>query len=147
MKIEIGELSEAIISTLIEYGNDVAEGMKSDVDDIAKQTVKKVKEKAPVRQSKSERHYKSSKKYYAPGSYKKSWTNSIDEETSVRKSRTIYSKGHSSLTHLLEKPHKIIMHGKNTGKYTQARQHIAPAEEWAIKKLEERTIKRLEHEV
>lgn len=145
-RVQIDDLSSEIISIMQKYAGEKTEELKEDIDIVAKEAVKKIKENAPVRSSTRERSYKSSGKSYPPGTYKKSWTSKTTDENSVRKTRTIYSKGQAQLAHLLEKSHKIVFNGRTYGK-TAAQPHIAPVEEWAVKKLQERTITRIKNEL
>lgn len=136
--IKVDALASEIMSLLHEYANDVTSDMKKDIDSVARGTVKRIKEKAPVR-------HDGRKKKYEPGSYRDSWRSTIDEENSYRKSRIVYAGGHQySLTHLLENGHRIVRPDKtDTGRRTQHIAHIKPAEDWAVNELEIRTIRRI----
>ncbi len=123
---------------MTQYSSVVTSDMKDDIDYVAKQAVKMVKSDAPVKK------YDSPGSEYPPGSYKNSWTNRTVEENSYKRNRTIYSKGHGSLTHLLENGHEIKFHGKSYGK-SEKYPHIAPAEEWAVAKFNERTKEHISH--
>jgi hypothetical protein len=137
-KITADLLTTEIMSLLQQYANDVTSDMKNDIDSVARATVKKIKEKAPVRKD-------GKKKKYQPGSYKKSWRSTVQDENSHRKNRIVYAGGHQySLTHLLENGHRIVRPDKtDTGRRTQPIAHIKPAEDWAVNELEQRTIKRI----
>lgn len=75
------------------------------------------------------------------GKYAKGW--------GVKESKTgswiVYNKKYYRLTHLLEKGHEIIVHGKALGRRTKAIEHIKPAEEkfssLFIKRIKERLSK------
>lgn len=136
--VKVDALASEIMSLLHEYANDVTSDMKKDIDSVARATVKKIKEKAPVRKD-------GKKKKYQPGSYKKSWRSTVQDENSHRKNRIVYAGGHQySLTHLLENGHRIVRPDKtDTGRRTQPIAHIKPAEDWAVNELEQRTIKRI----
>jgi hypothetical protein len=136
--IKVDALASEIMSLLHEYVNDVTSDMKKDIDSVARGTVKRIKEEAPVR-------HDGRKKKYEPGSYRDSWRSTIDEENSYRKSRIVYASKHQySLTHLLENGHRIVRPDKtNTGRKTQPIAHIKPAEDWAVNELEIRTMRRI----
>jgi hypothetical protein len=136
--VKVDALASEIMSLLHEYANDVTSDMKKDIDSVARGTVKRIKEKAPVR-------HDGRKKKYEPGSYRDSWRSTIDEENSYRKSRIVYAGGHQySLTHLLENGHRIVRPDKtDTGRRTKPIAHIKPAEDWAVNELETRTIRRI----
>lgn len=135
-KIKADALANEIMSLLQQYANDVTSDMKKDIDSVARATVKKIKEKAPVRKD-------GGKKKYMSGSYRDSWRSTTQDENSHRKSRIVYAGGHQySLTHLLENGHRVVLKGRNAGN-APAKVHIRPAEEWASNELEQRTIKRI----
>ena len=135
-KVKADALANEIMSLLQQYANDVTSDMKKDIDSVARATVMKIKEKAPVRKD-------SKKKKYEPGSYRDSWRSTLQNENSYRKSRIVYAGGHQySLTHLLENGHRVVLKGRNAGN-APAKVHIRPAEEWASNELEQRTIKRI----
>lgn len=135
-KVKADALANEIMSLLQQYANDVTSDMKKDTDSVARATVKKIKEKAPVRKD-------GKKKKYEPGSYRDSWRSTLQNENSYRKSRIVYAGGHQySLTHLLENGHRVVLKGRNAGN-APAKVHIRPAEEWASNELEQRTIKRI----
>lgn len=90
------------------------------VDEVAqlvgKETAKQLKGTSPV--NPRGRH---------SGRYAKGWT--------VKKTRKgevyVYNKTDYQLTHLLEKGHRIVAYGKDTGKRTRPNPHISIAEEYA----------------
>lgn len=127
--IKLDALSSEIMNLMREYAGETAEDVKSEIDKVAKDTVNEVKKKAPVRKDVGERKYKSGKSY-KPGSYRKSWTSRTVEESALKKVRVVYA-GQYQLTHLLEKGH-----AKRGGGRVSGIPHIAPAEQMAIKELE-----------
>lgn len=136
-KIKPDLLATEIMSLLQQYANDVTSDMKKDIDSVARATVKKIKEKAPVRKD-------GKKKKYSPGSYRDSWRSTLQNENSHRKNRIVYAGGHQySLTHLLENGHRVVLKGGRSAGKAPALIHIKPAEEWAGNELEQRTIKRI----
>lgn len=61
------------------------------------------------------------------GRYAKGWTVKKTKKGEVY----VYNRTDYRLTHLLEKGHRIVSHGKDTGKKTRANPHISRAEEFA----------------
>lgn len=139
-KVKIDDISNEINKIMKEYSSDVTSVMMKDIDSVARQTVNKVKEKAPVRKGTTNRHYKGSGKSYPPGTYKKSWGSKVTEQSATRKNRTVYSKGQGSLTHLLENGHASRYGGR-----VKAIPHIKEAEEYAVNELVTRLKRRIEH--
>ena len=72
------------------------------VDKTAKETVKAVKAKSPVRKGGGMRGGK-----YPPGSYKKSWGQRVTTNTGTRYGRVVSNSKHYQLTHLLEHGHEL----------------------------------------
>lgn len=126
----LDDLSNEIMSLMREYANDTTETMKDEIDKVAKDAVNEVKKRAPVRKKGGARTYKSGKSYN-PGSYRKSWKSRTIEESATAKKRVVYA-GQYQLTHLLEKGH-----AKRSGGRVSGIPHIAPAEQKAIKELED----------
>lgn len=71
------------------------------------------------------------------GKYKKGWSVKADGST-----YTVYNKTHPGLTHLLEKGHDVISHGKKVGR-AKAQPHIKPAEEEAVNRYVEEVTKEI----
>lgn len=130
-------LADEIVSLMQQYADEVTSDLKKDVDSVARATVIKVKEKAPVKKS-------GVGSKYVPGSYKNSWTSTTESENSHRKNRVVYAKGHQySLTHLLENGHELVLPTGKKGRRVAPIIHIKPAEEWAVNEFEQRTLKRI----
>ena len=115
-KIKIDELADTIVKGMTAYA------------DVATDEVKKAVKKAgaSVRKDISANAPKNT------GAYSKSWTVKTTKETPNSLELTVHSKNRYQLAHLLEKGHALRGGGR-----TPAQPHIAPAEEKAIKELEE----------
>ena len=124
-RCKVGDLGNVIENILDEYANGIQEGTQKAVKEVAKIAKEEVKAASPVRK------YGGRK-----GRYKKGWT--IKEETvnRFRADVIVHNRTDYQLTHLLEKGHVLIRGGRNCGRVS-ARVHIAPAEEHAIRNLEE----------
>ena len=104
------------------YANEVADTVKKTVTAVAKETVKVVKQKSPS----------------ASGAYKKSWAQKKTYDNTGSIQITVYNRKHYQLTHLLENGH-----AKTNGGRTRAFPHIAPAEEFAERELEQELRRKL----
>lgn len=115
MRIKIDALADTIVKELELYTEDVTKGVKEKVTQVAKECKNEIKEKSP-------------KRY---GDYKKGWTQKKQFESKNDIRITVYNKTKPQLAHLLEKGHAKVGGGRVQGK-----PHIEPAEQNAIKKLE-----------
>ena len=108
-------LSDAIMQELMEYKQDVTEGLKTEVRKVGKECVKDIKAEAPV----------------DTGAYKKSWRLKTVHE-SVNDIRVVIfsGNGHYRRAHLLEFGHAKVNGGRVPGKA-----HIRPAAQKAEQKL------------
>lgn len=130
-KTDVNGLAETLANALKEYDQDVADAVKEAVDDTADDAVEAIKGAAPRR----------------TGKYAKGWRKKKAYESSYEKRNVVHNGTSYQLTHLLEHGHRA----KNTDRagkhhitrkgFTAARVHIAPAEQEAISKLEERIEK------
>lgn len=112
----INVFADTLMKYLHEYTDEVSEGLEEAKEEIAKETVKVLKSTSP-------------KRY---GKYGKAW-----RTKKIGSAQVIHvAKPHYRLAHLLEKGH-----AKRGGGRVPGRPHIAPAEEQAIKKFEERVEK------
>ena len=104
------DFSKAIKDILDEYGDEVREAMSETSEEIAKETVAKMK---------------SSGSFGGSGAYKKTWSKSVESKrTNVE--MIVHNTKHGQLTHLLE-----YGHAKTNGGRTRAFPHIAPVNDWA----------------
>lgn len=116
MPIELESMAIEINKALQEYSDNVAEKVDKIIDDVAKETIIKLKETSPKK----------------TGKYSKSWRITILYDGKGNKRISINNKiGH--LTHLLENGHALKKGGR-----VRAFPHIRPAEQWAIKEVERR---------
>lgn len=115
-KIKIDQLANEVVAGLKEYKDLVNTDMKSAVRKAGQSVKKDIQANAPKR----------------TGEYSKSWRVKTTKETTESLELTVYSAKKYSIAHLLEKGH-----AKRGGGRVAGRPHIAPAEEKAIKQLEE----------
>lgn len=105
---------------LFNYGVDVAEAMDSSIREVAKESVKKLKQTSPGTK------------------YPKGWAVRY-ERGRLQTGATIYGKsGTYQLAHLLEHGH-----AKRGGGRTAPIVHIKPVEEWATEEVHERMVQKL----
>ena len=116
MNINAEDLVNAVNTELDLYAEEVTDTVKKTVTAVAKETVKVVKQKSPT----------------ASGTYKKSWAQKKTYENDGSIQVTVYNRKHYQLTHLLENGHAKVNGGR-----TRAYPHIAPAEEFAERQLEQ----------
>lgn len=120
-RVRIPELETAIAEILEEYGDDVAEGLRQAVLSVADIAKQEVKAEAP----------------YRTGKYRRGWSVRKDTADRFRTDAIIHNRTRYQIAHLLEKGH-----AKRGGGRVEAIVHIAPAEQRAVKNLEE-AVKRI----
>lgn len=113
-KIPLNELEVEIVKELKAYSNEVAEGIKKAVNDVAKETVRTLKTTSPR----------------DTGKYARSWTFKVEFESPEDIRVRISNRTKWQLTHLLENGHAKVNGGRVDGK-----PHIRPAEQAAADKL------------
>ena len=107
-------LSDEIAKALSEYSDEIAEEVDQAAEEVITETVEELRATSPKRK----------------GKYAKSWAKKRDKKGTW----VAHVKApHYRLTHLLERGHVL----KNGGR-AKAHVHIAPAEQHAIEKFEER---------
>ena len=100
-----------------QYGQNVSKALSASIEEVAKESAKKLRKSSPVR----------------TGKYAKGWTQKV-ESGRVRVSATVYGKsGTYQLAHLLEHGH-----AKRGGGRVPGNPHIAPVEEWATGEIEKK---------
>lgn len=125
-KVNIEDMTDAIISALKEYSKISEEEMTKIAREVTKEGNKKLKLTSPTGHSKD--------------SYAKGWRVKYIRTGSNKFVFTIYNKTKPGLTHLLEKGH-IIVQGK--GGRAKAYPHIAKVEQWCNSEFEKRIKRRL----
>lgn len=114
MKIDIDELSNAIMGELTSYAEEVTEELKKDVKDTADECVAMLKQKSPK----------------DSGEYRKGWKVAAVYESKSDIRVSVYNSKKPQLTHLLENGHATRDGGRVEGT-----PHIAPTEKYAEEKL------------
>jgi len=118
------DFREVVQKYLEEQRYEVIEAMSESIDEVAKESVKKLKAASP--RGKTQKYYKG-------------WTYKI-EKGRLSHGSVVYGKtGTYQLAHLLE-----YGHAKKGGGRTNEYEHIKPVEEWAIDEVVDRTITKVE---
>ena len=112
--IKIDDLVKAITEELSAYNQEITDGMKRDVKEVAKECAAEIKQKSPI----------------DTGKYKRGWKQKIMYESKDDIRVYVYNSSAPQLTHLLEYGHAKVNGGRVDGI-----PHIRPAEENADKKL------------
>ena len=113
-RVSVNGMADAIMEELTKYSDLAADELKSAVKSTAQSVKKDIQASAPSR----------------TGKYKKSWSVKTVKETSESIDLGVHSRNRYQLAHLLEHGH-----AKRGGGRTQARPHIAPAEQAGNEKL------------
>ena len=116
-KIPLNELEVEIVKELKAYSDEVAEGIKKAVNDVAKETVRTLKTTSP--------------RSLRGGKYARCWTFKVEFESPEDIRVRISNRTKPQLTHLLENGH-----AKVNGDRVDGIPHIRPAEQAAADKLE-----------
>lgn len=115
--IHIDKLSTSIETELGKYSQEVADQIKQDVQDVAKECVAEIKQKSPKR----------------TGKYRRGWRAEVVYESNEDIRVIVRNKTAWQLTHLLE-----FGHAKVNGGRVEGIPHIGPAEQRAKKILIEK---------
>lgn len=114
------DLGKAVGEVLQTFAHSVETSVDSAAMETGKKTAKLLKATSPVKA-----------RGKGAGRYAKGW--------SVKKTKKgevyVYNRTDYNLTHLLEKGHRIVSHGKDTGRKTKPNPHIAQAESYAQKEF------------
>lgn len=113
-KIRLQELEIEIVKELKAYSDEVAEGVKKSVKDVAKETVRTLKATSPR----------------DTGEYARGWTSKVEFESTEDIRVRISNRTKPQLTHLLENGLATV-----NGDRVDGRPHIRPAEQAAADKL------------
>ena len=122
VKCSIDGLADAIMEGLKEYSDLASSEVKGAVRKAGKLVKDEIAANAPKK----------------TGAYSKSWSVKATKETSESLELVVYSKNRYQIAHLLEHGH-----AKRGGGRVAGIPHIAPAEEKAVKQLEEDIVKKL----
>lgn len=114
MGIKVDDLAKAVAEELAQYSQDVTDGVKKEVRQVAKECAQEIRQTSPV----------------LTGSYRKGWRDEVAFENREDIRVTVRNKTDYQLTHLLEHGH-----AKAGGGRVEGTPHIAPAEQNAEKKL------------
>ena len=121
-KCTIDNLAKTIMEGIQEYADVASEDVKTAVRKAGKNVKAEISANAPKR----------------TGAYAKSWTVKTEKETANSLEVVVHSKNRYQIAHLLEHGH-----AKRGGGRVAGIPHIAPAEEKAVKQLEEDIMKKL----
>ena len=121
-KCTIDNLAKTIMEGLQEYADVASEDVKTAVRKAGKNVKAEISANAPKR----------------TGAYAKSWAVKTQKETANSLEVVVHSKNRYQIAHLLEHGH-----AKRGGVRVAGIPHIAPAEENAVKQLEEDIVKKL----
>lgn len=121
-KCTIDNLAKTIMEGLQEYADVASEDVKTAVRKAGKNVKAEISANAPKR----------------TGAYAKSWAVKTEKETAHSLEVVVHSKNRYQIAHLLEHGH-----AKRGGGRVAGIPHITPAEEKAVKQLEEDIVKKL----
>lgn len=124
-RVKIDDLGAAISEILDEYGDHVGKATREAVKKVAEIAKQEVRAGAPVK----------------TGKYRRGWAVQENLESRLRTEAVIHNRTRYQLAHLLEKGHALKRGGRAYGS-VQAFPHIAPAEEHAVRNMEE-ALKRI----
>ena len=119
-RVKLSQFDKAVEEILTDYGNNVTEGTKAAVKEVAKIARKETKEGSPVRS----------------GRYAKGWRVQEEAVDRIQSVAIVHNRTDYQLAHLLEKGHALRRGGRTYGA-VRAIPHIEKAEKNAIKNLEE----------
>lgn len=114
-KVKVDGLAKAIAAELAAYDQEVTDGLKKEVKQVAKEMVTQLKQTSP-RDS---------------GEYASGWKAKVEHESAQDIRERVYNAKKPSLTHILENGHAKVNGGRVEGT-----PHIGPAEQQAADKLE-----------
>lgn len=109
-KVLVTDLARAIADELQEYSQDVTDGLKKEVKQVAKDCKRQIQANSPV----------------LTGDYKRGWRDKVEYESAEDIRITVHNKTDYQLTHLLENGY-----AKSSGGRVNGTPHIGPAEKEA----------------
>ena len=127
-RVKIDDLGKAISDILDQYGEDIQNATQEAVLKVAKIAQQETKAGSPVRKVDTKKRKK--------GRYRRGWAVKKDVVNRFRTDAIIHNRTDYQLTHLLEKGHILKRGGRTLGRISP-QVHIEPAEQHAIKNLEE----------
>lgn len=113
-KVTFDGLADAVVKELASYSQDVTDGIKKEVKQVAKEMVQELKQTSPK----------------DSGKYASGWKEKTEFENSEDIRERVYNAKKPQLTHLLE-----YGHAKQNGGRVNGKPHIRTAEQTAEKKL------------
>lgn len=113
-KVSIDGLADAVAKELANYNQDVTDGIKKEVKQVAKEMVQELKQTSPK----------------DSGDYAAGWREKTEFESAEDIRERVYNAKKPQLTHLLENGH-----AKQNGGRVNGKPHIRLAEQSAEKKL------------
>lgn len=113
-KVTIDGLADAVAKELADYNQDVTDGVKKEVKQVAKEMTQRLKQTSPK----------------DSGDYAAGWREKTEFESAEDIRERVYNAKKPQLTHLLEHGH-----AKQNGGRVNGNPHIGPAEQEAEKKL------------
>lgn len=113
-KVSIDGLADAVAKELAAYNQDVADGVKKEVKQVAREMVQELKQTSPK----------------DSGDYAAGWRDKTEFESAEDIRERVYNAKKPQLTHLLEDGH-----AKQNGGRVNGKPHIRPAKQEAEKKL------------
>lgn len=119
-EVDIKDLATEIAAGLIEYDQNVADEIKTIVDDVAQEGADELKQSSPK----------------LTGSYRRGWRKKQTYADTRTKRNTVFNKTDYQITHLLE-----YGHASRNGGRVKPSVHIKPVEEKMITELQERIEK------
>ena len=122
MNVSIANMAKAIEKSMVDYSRLTNSAMKEAVTQASKLAKTEISRTAPK----------------DTGKYRKSWSVKKLKETHNSLHFTIFSKSRYRITHLLENGH-----AKRNGGRVQGIKHIGPAEDLAVRSLEQKLVKKL----
>ncbi len=117
MRIRVDDLENAIVKELTAYSQEITDGLKTDVKQVAKECAADIKKRSPK----------------LTGEYRRGWSSKTAYESAEDIRIRVYNRSKYQLTHLLEHGHAKADGGRVAGI-----PHIRPAEEAAAEKLGKR---------
>lgn len=125
VRVQIGELSEAIQRELNLFQDDVVNRANAAAKRAAQDCAKDLRRTSPKK----------------TGKYAKGWTSKLTSKSVLgTEIYTVHNRAKPGLTHLLEHGHLKVLFGNRTTERVAGIPHIAPAEQRAIEQFEREVL-------